>query len=295
MLKDDNKPGPEEDTWRVCTFTADGQLVGAFLHTLPACFELQSLDISEGAGTVYLVLGHDAESVVVVGTAEGSVLARHPAVPAPVMACSEPDHTRLLLIPDTGETLYICCGSSMQVISLSSAHADEYIDGFCSSWGELAVILTSNGFCERLHFVDLALQRRWHCEHLRYEPGCFGGIAAGSGAVSVSKGTRVRVFSALRANAGALLWTARHTQGFWMAWDGLGRYLAVGSPECSLSIYDGKRGAVRAVWHAPPVPGIVMSLRWLPGSAGLVWEGEREALVDGLEETLASWCVLRFV
>ena len=105
------------------------------------------------------------------------------------------------------------------------------------------------------------------------------------------------VATGMLAEAGRQLFVVPGGNPKCVAWDALGRHLAVISADRVVSVYDGLSGAALAHWTSSPALRTrlrLSSVRWLPDGAGLVCEVPNHTAPVGRRFTLSGVQLLRF-
>ena len=277
---------------RVSTFQGT-QLLGSFtqcgLHCLEGAFA--------GVASIFYSLTVSKEGAVrasvLAATMDGTVTARHDMAPCSSWQLSG-DGCSLLGVSRTGEALFVCpAAAAMQTISLGRpANEPPSMASRVSSRDGLAIVTCDNPHPELL-FVDLAGLRVGHRQALPLH--CLD-IAQGSRSAALwstrTSGQTTVVATSTGAEAGRQLFVVPGGELECVAWDALGRHLAVASTD-RVTVYDGLSGAALASWSTSAAAELrlqLSSVRWLPDVAGLV------CMVQARSEgfTNVSFGLLRF-
>ena len=272
------EPGKAAYPLRISTFQGT-QLLGSFTLGGDCWF----MAVSAGACSIFFELDYDdvnipTASSVLATTLDGTVTARHDMVPCWHWRLSG-DSSSLLGVSGTDEALYVCpAAAGMQTIGLGRAASEpprKDSDFRVSSRDGLAIVACPYGPHPELLFVDLAGLRVVHRQAL--PPQCLD-IAQGSRSAalwtSCTSGQTTIVATSTGAEAGRQLFVVPGGELECVAWDALGRHLAVASTD-RVTVYDGLSGAALASWSTSAAAELrlqLSSVRWLPGSAGLVCE-----------------------
>ena len=283
---------------QVSTFRG-AQLVGSFLEPLA---EEDSPDshvlLSDDAGSMLLTVFAYPGSRVVACTPQGVVTARHPAARISRSTASV-DGGHILRASELGDRLYIHSASEVQEIDLQRPPA-AYYDVQVSCWGGAATVHLISGQEDRradeLLFVDLAQQKVQHS----VRPGVKATVkdcrvVQGARSVALVEKELVIFLAASGRDAGNELFRCLVCQGHGQ-WDSLGRFFAVVQEldgNLCVSVLDGLTGAPVAAAAVQPACPFLDTLRWLPGSSGLVVD--EEPFVEHHERRAGcSWTILRF-
>ena len=261
---------------RISTFHGT-QLLGSFTRAANCRLEAVSARASSIFVGLYETTGvpRTLQSRVHPATPDGTVTARHDVVPCSRWQLSG-DGSSLLGVSSTMEAIFVCLAAAgMQTIDLGRSASEPPSKGSrVSSRDGLAIVACRKNPNPELLFVDLAGLCVVHRQAL--PPQCLD-IAQGSRSAALWKsrtsGQTTVVATSTGAEAGRQLFVVPGDELECVAWDALGRHLAVISPERWLSVYDGLSGAALAFWSSSPAVETrlpLVSVRWLSGSAGLM-------------------------
>ena len=253
------------------------QLLGSFMQG-EGC---NIREISAGASSIFFELLHRGPSLslcktsVLAATLDGTVTARHDTVPCIRWQLNR-DDSSLLGVSCTGRALFVCpAAAGMQTIDLGrpASEGPSKASGVSSRDG-LAIVTCPNKPHPELLFVDLAGLRVVHRQAL---PPLCQHIAQSSRFAALwwphSNGQTTVVATGMGAEAGRQLFMVPGGDIECVAWDALGRHLAVISADRVVTVYDGLSGIALACWSSSPTVEArlpLISVRWLPDSAGLV-------------------------
>ena len=214
-------------------------------------------------------------------TLDGTLTARHDTVPCASWQVSG-DGNSLLGVSLAGVALFVCpAAAGMQTIDLGSTAGEvRRIPSRVSSRGGRAIVTCCYHHHPKLLFVDLSGLRVVHRQAL--PAGCLN-IAQGSRSAALwdytspcMSGQIPVLATGTGAEAGRQLFVVPRGNHGHVAWDALGRHLAVVSVDRVVSVYDGLSGAVLASWSTLGLPwrcdggsAACAGCRTVPGSC--VW------------------------